>query len=171
MKLYHGSNMVVRSPRIISLDRKLDLGTGFYLTSSYQQAEKRAQITTTRRKTGTATVTVFDFDESAIKTLNVLIFDGIDRDWLRYSLRNRNAENMVDDDFDIVIGPAAPVADDKTRFVIIAYLTNIYNEDEAIKRLLPQKLEYLYTFKTDAALKYLRFREMNNTWTLSCPSF
>ena len=40
MKLYHGSNVAVKQPKIIVSDRRLDFGTGFYLTTSYKQAEK-----------------------------------------------------------------------------------------------------------------------------------
>lgn len=40
MILYHGSNIVVEKPKILQSDRRLDFGTGFYLTSSYEQAER-----------------------------------------------------------------------------------------------------------------------------------
>ena len=40
MKLYHGSNLVVNSPRILTNLRALDFGAGFYLTSSKEQARK-----------------------------------------------------------------------------------------------------------------------------------
>ena len=40
MKLYHGSNIAVSKPEILVSDRKLDFGTGFYLTSSSEQARK-----------------------------------------------------------------------------------------------------------------------------------
>lgn len=33
MKLYHGSSVVVEKPKILLSDRRLDFGTGFYLTS------------------------------------------------------------------------------------------------------------------------------------------
>jgi len=52
MKLYHGSNVVVETPRIINSDRGLDFGTGFYLTSSYEQAERWAQLTEHLRFSG-----------------------------------------------------------------------------------------------------------------------
>lgn len=32
MKLYHGSSVVVEKPKILLSDRRLDFGTGFYLT-------------------------------------------------------------------------------------------------------------------------------------------
>jgi len=40
MKLYHGSNVAVKNLEIIQINRKLDFGTGFYLTSDYEQAKK-----------------------------------------------------------------------------------------------------------------------------------
>ena len=32
MILYHGSNIAVEKPKILQSDRRLDFGTGFYLT-------------------------------------------------------------------------------------------------------------------------------------------
>ena len=40
MKLYHGSLEIVQEPRIIKPTRTLDYGTGFYTTTSYEQAEQ-----------------------------------------------------------------------------------------------------------------------------------
>lgn len=42
MILYHGSNMEIKVPQIIKSKRLLDFGTGFYLTSDFQQAKKWA---------------------------------------------------------------------------------------------------------------------------------
>ena len=63
MKLYHGSNIAVFNPQIFESDRKLDFGTGFYLTSSLVQAERWAKLTQARRVNGIATVSVFEADE------------------------------------------------------------------------------------------------------------
>ena len=41
MKLYHGSNVKVENPRIITNTRLLDFGYGFCLTSDFKQAEKQ----------------------------------------------------------------------------------------------------------------------------------
>ncbi|MDP8032697.1 DUF3990 domain-containing protein [Pasteurella atlantica] len=38
MKLYHGSNIEVAEPKLLTNQRLLDFGSGFYLTSSLQQA-------------------------------------------------------------------------------------------------------------------------------------
>lgn len=48
MLLYHGSNITVQNPQIIESDRRLDFGKGFYLTSSYEQASRWAELTLKR---------------------------------------------------------------------------------------------------------------------------
>lgn len=89
MILYHGSNIVVEKPKILQPDRRLDFGTGFYLTSSYEQAE-------------------------ILSSLKVLHFEGASVEWLKFVANNRNIESFADDS-DIVIGP---VANDRTMPVI-----------------------------------------------------
>lgn len=126
------------------------------MTTSYEQAERWAQLTTIRRKSGTKTISVFEFDEKALNRLNSLIFSKADEKWLRYAANNRSNENVTDN-YDVVIGP---VANDKTAPVIAAYFAGIYDEKETIKRLLPQKLKDQYAFKSNNALKYLKFCEV-----------
>ena len=152
MKLYHGSNIVVEMPVIIASNRRLDFGTGFYLTSDLSQAQRWAALTTKRRG-GREAVSVFDFDRSALKQLNVLTFEKPDSHWLKYTVVNRTTSGD-NDVFDIVIGP---VANDRTSGVIAAYIAGLYDEQEAIRRLLPQKLKNQYAFKTERALCYLSF--------------
>lgn len=53
-----------------------------------------------------------------------------------------------------------PVANDNTMPVINLYLKGDYNEDEALKRLLPYKLKDQYTFRTEKALLALAFCEV-----------
>ena len=59
--------------------------------------------------------------------------------------------------WDIVCGP---VANDQTMPVIDLFLDGRYDEEEAIKRLLPQKLKDQYTFKTEKAIRLLRYTEV-----------
>lgn len=156
MKLYHGSNVAVEKPKIIVSDRRLDFGTGFYLTSSYEQAERWAHLTRIRRNSGQEVISVFEFDEAMMNTLNTLVFTEANAEWLRYAANNRNNENAADD-YDIVIGP---VANDRTAPVLAAYFAGIFDEEETIKRLIPQKLKDQYTFKTKVALNCLNFCEV-----------
>lgn len=156
MKLYHGSNIVVEKPKILQSDRRLDFGTGFYLTSSYEQAERWAFLTVKRRGEGKQTITSYDFDEEILSSLKVLNFEGATAEWLKFVANNRNVMNFIDDS-DIVIGP---VADDRTMPVIKLYFSGIYDEAETIKRLLPQKLKDQYTFKSEKALRALTLSEV-----------
>lgn len=156
MKLYHGSNVVVKKPKILPSDRRLDFGTGFYLTSSYEQAERWAFLTAKRRGEGKQIITSYDFDEEALFSLRVTKFEGASVEWLKFVANNRNIRDFLDES-DIVIGP---VANDRTMPVIKLYFAGIYDEDEAIKRLLPQKLKNQYAFKSEKALKALVLSEV-----------
>ena len=156
MKLYHGSNMAVKAPQRLTPDRRLDFGMGFYLTSSLEQAERWAELTTKRRGSGVPTVTVYEFDESKLARMKLLKFEKANKKWLEYVVANR--ENTVNDDkFDIVIGP---VANDRTMPVIRLFIAKVYTAAETLRRLLVQKLHDQYTFKTQAALQLLEFKEV-----------
>ena len=93
MKLYHGSNLAVESPRIIHSNRTLDFGCGFYLTSDYEQAAKWAKLTTLRRSTGSPTITVFEVDDS-FQGLSILKFDAANADWLQFITANRTNKSI-----------------------------------------------------------------------------
>lgn len=156
MKLYHGSNVVVEKPKILPSDSRLDFGTGFYLMSSYEQAERWAFLTAKRRGEGKKIITSYDFDEEVLFSLKVTKFEGASAEWLKFVANNRNIRDFTDES-DIVIGP---VANDRTMPVIKLYFAGIYDEDETIKRLLPQKLKDQYAFKSEKALKALVFSEV-----------
>ena len=154
--LYHGSNMEVCEPRIIQSKRLLDFGTGFYLTSDFEQAKKWAVRTTARREEGVPTISVFSIEECEIQKLKSLIFDAANKEWLRYISLNRT-DKSADDSYDLVIGP---VANDQAIRTVNNYLKGYFDEDIAIQLLLPQNLKDQYAFKTDNALSRLRYREV-----------
>jgi hypothetical protein len=85
----------------------------------------------------------------------MLRFDAPDSEWLRYVTRNRTGTS-VDVDYDIVSGP---VANDNTMPVLNLYFKGAYSEEEALHRLLPQRLKGQFAMKTDAALSCLTFLE------------
>jgi len=95
MRLYHGSNTAVSQPKLIAQTRGLDFGSGFYLTTNEEQAERFSEIVVNRRKSGVATVSVYDFDEqvfeekAAENTLAVRRFESADAAWLRFVVDNR----------------------------------------------------------------------------------
>lgn len=154
MNLYHGSNQRVNSPKLIPSKRYLDFGEGFYLTSDYDQAKKWAVRTTKNREAGTATISVFEIDESVFSSLETLIFTYPDKNWLHYVCANRTGKTL-NKDYDIVIGP---VADDQVIRTVNDYINGYFSEDIALQMLLPQKLKDQYAFKTEKALSYLKYR-------------
>lgn len=156
MKLYHGSNVEVKQPQILESDRKLDFGTGFYVTTSFEQAEKWAELTTKRRNKGKPVITVYEYNEAKESDLRILRFSSPDSSWLRFVSANRKNEPIANN-YDLIIGP---VANDKTMPVISLYFTGVYTEEETIKRLLPQKLRDQYVFKTEKALSLLTVSEV-----------
>lgn len=156
MKLYHGSNLTVSQPIILESNRALDFGKGFYLTTDLDQAIKWSKTTTKRKNSGIPTVSIFEYDES--DNLKILKFENANIKWLKFVSKNRKMES-IDESYDIIIGP---VANDNTMPVINSYLDGTYDEEEAIERLLTQKLTDQFVFKTDLALKSLHFLEAKN---------
>ncbi|MBQ7721833.1 MAG: DUF3990 domain-containing protein [Kiritimatiellae bacterium] len=156
MLLYHGSNVVVEQPRLLERTRALDFGAGFYLTSDSEQATRWARTTVLRREGGVASVSVFEVEETAMELLKVIRFDCPNANWLRFVSRNRN-ERVDDSGVDVVIGP---VANDNTMPVLNLYFKGAYTEEEALRRLVSQKLKDQYAMKTEAAIAVLRFKEV-----------
>lgn len=157
MILYHGSNVDVREPKILVTNRMLDFGPGFYTTSSVEQASRWAELQTRRRRTGIPTVSMYEYDEDAIRKLSLLCFQKAEHDWLNYVTQNRKGI-YIGPKYDVVIGP---VANDNTMTVISDYMAGSINEDTAIILLLPQKLADQYAFLTAkglSALKYMGVR-------------
>lgn len=156
MKLFHGSNVSVRNPKIIDSGRFLDFGIGFYLTTDYEQAKKWAKSTTERRENGVPTISIFEILEDDMKKLSILNFKTASKEWLQFVAKNRKNMN-ADNNYDIIIGP---VANDNTMPVITLYLRGDYDEDETIKRLMPQNLKDQVVFKTEKSLEFLKFKEV-----------
>jgi hypothetical protein len=154
MKLYHGSYTEVQKPVLLPSNRALDFGKAFYLTSDYEQAKKWAKLTAERRKTASAVLNEFDFDDTKLSDLNVLHFESADHDWLKFVSECRTNRNYSDE-YDLISGP---VANDQTFEVIQLYFIGAYDEEEALRRLLPFKLKDQYAFKTEKSLELLTFR-------------
>ena len=156
LKLYHGSNVAVREPKLFPTARALDFGAGFYLTTSYEQAKKWAELMVKRRRTGVPTVSVYEVNEEQWSELSVLKFNAPNVEWLKFVSANRRNQHM-EENWDVVVGP---VANDNTMPVINLYLKGSYDEEEALKRLLPQKLKDQYAFKTEKAISKLQLCEV-----------
>ena len=156
MILYHGSNVEVKEPILLKVQRELDFGKGFYTTSDMEQAARWAWRTAKRRGESNAFVTVYEVNEDELKNIRLLSFDLPNVEWLNFVVKNRKGEYIAGN-WDIISGP---VADDQTAQVIDLYLEGAYDEEEAIRRFLTQKLKDQYTFKTKEAINLLKYKEV-----------
>ena len=152
MFLYHGSNVEVREPHLLKIQRDLDFGRGFYTTSDYDQAKSWAQRTTRIRGTGNPLISCYEVDEADMAKLKTLRFESADKAWLDFISANRRGI-AYEDVWDLIIGP---VADDQTFPTILLYLDGYIDAGNAIARLLTQRLKDQYTFKTESAVALLR---------------
>lgn len=154
MKLYHGSTVIVESPMIISPQRSLDYGTGFYTTTDYSQAENWAK----RRLSNAidkAYVNIYEADIDAIKLKNTLWFNDANEDWVDFVYLNRNDPDFKHD-YDFVYGP---VANDKVYAQFSLYEAGLIDKDVLIKELKTYRLVDQLLFHTPLSLKDLTYIE------------
>ena len=72
MILYYGSNVEVREPRLLKVQRELDFGKGFYTTSDLEQAAKWARRTVLRLHRKDSYISVYEVDETEMSHLRML---------------------------------------------------------------------------------------------------
>ncbi len=155
MILYHGSNVVVKQPKIIEQNRFLDFGYGFYTTTNIYQAENFAQKVVIRRG-GEPIVNVYEFDENAItNTLKIKRFSAPDEEWLDFVSAHRNG-TYNGEKYDLIIGA---VANDDVYRTLQVYSTGLLSKEQALEALKIKKLFNQYVFATEKAIALLKFQE------------
>ena len=155
MICYHGSDVIVDSPRIFSSKRALDFGDGFYTTTNEMQAKNWALKVSYRNNTIHKYLNKYEFDlEEATKQLIVIRFEKADEKWLDFICDNRNRKDTGK--YDIVIGP---VADDKVYRVVVEYENGDVDKEVALKRLKTETLCDQILFHSEESLKYLKFKD------------
>lgn len=144
MELFHGSNVVVEVPEIITDGNYKDFGYGFYCTNIEKQAKRWALA---KRKAHIINIYIYDEKHS----LDMLQFDQMTDDWLDFVVSCRRGNKH---DYDIVEGP---MADD----TIWNYVEDFASGDisrnafwELVKFKYPT---HQIVFCNKAALKQIRF--------------
>lgn len=155
MILYHGSDMIVESPKILKANRTLDFGHGFYTTTSKEQACKWASIKKIREQSEYGVVNIYEASEGILndRGLSVLIFTEASEEWLNFVIKNRLKIDYKHE-FDIVKGP---VADDRVYACLNAFENRFMDMDAAIKELRTYKLADQISFHTQKAINLLKF--------------
>lgn len=152
MILYHGSNIEVSEPKIITSDVGRDFGFAFYLTPIQEQAERWAKRKTDYAKSGKPIVSMFEWDENTTE-LSIKEFKNQNEDWLDLIIQCRS-NTKYRHDFDVVIGK---IADDTVGETITYVLIGIMRKEDALKKLKFQKINSQYAFCTEKALASLTF--------------
>ena len=154
MILYHGSNVVVSSPKLIQQNRFLDFGFGFYTTTNKAQAIAFADKVYKRRKEGGKIVNIQEVDEQkAFAECSVLRFDSPDEAWLDFVSDNRSG-NYEGKAFDFVYGP---VANDDVYTTFTLYSAGILTKEQTLEALKIKKLYNQLVLSSEKALSYLKF--------------
>ena len=152
MKLYHGSNLAIDEIDLSKCKPYKDFGQGFYLTEIKEQAEQMAKRTSAIHG-GEPVVTEFDFDETALQTLSVKIFENPCEEWALFVMANRSRNSAQPTHcFDIVIGP---VADDTIATLFRNFDDGIIELLMLVNGLKYKKVSSQYLFHSAEALKYL----------------
>ena len=95
--VYHGSNIIVDKPKILTNGFFKDFGYVFYCTNLEKQAKRWAM---TRRNNHI--VNVYKLKE--LDAFNKLIFDSMNEDWLNFIV---NCRRGLEHNYDVVEGPMA----------------------------------------------------------------
>lgn len=158
MILYHGSNMIVKEPKLIKQNRYLDFGFGFYTTTNKNQAENFAKKVVVRRG-GIPIVNLYELDEKSVERLKIKRFVAPDEQWLDFVSAHRNG-TYYGEKYDVIIGA---VANDDVYRTLQVYASGLLTKEQAIEALKVKKLFDQYVFSSEqalSALKYLKAEEL-----------
>ena len=155
MKLYHGSLEQVGVPEIRTPNRTLDYGSGFYTTTSYEQALAWVQRRMKEQNVDNGFVNVYELDESMLEDLKCLFFENPTEEWVDFVMKNRTQRGFTHD-YDVVYGP---VANDRVYAAFALYEGGILDKQSLIAELKTYNLIDQYLFHTSRSLKALSFIE------------
>ena len=154
MILYHGSNVVVSEPKLISQNRFLNFGFGFYTTTNKAQAISFADKVFKRRREGGKIVSVYELNEqTAFADCSLLRFDAPDEAWLDFVFKNRSG-HYEGAAYDFVYGP---VANDDVYTTFTLYSAGVLTKEQTLESLKVKKLYNQLVLASEKALGYLIF--------------
>lgn len=153
MKLYHGGLDIIELPEIREPNRTLDYGRGFYLTTSYEQAQKWVKRKIDENRVSCGYVNEYDYDPLSEKELHILNFESPTEEWLDFVMANRMDPDFSHE-YDIVKGP---VANDRVYAAFALYEARLYDRKRLIEELRVYKLVDQILLHTPKSLSSIRF--------------
>lgn len=144
MIIYHGSNVIVSSPRILVNGFYKDFGYGFYCTNIEKQA-KRWALT----KRGESVVNSYEYIPNA--ALSQLVFDTMTEEWLDFVANCRLGKEHS---YDIIEGP---MADDQVWDYVEDFIAGRISRAAFWELVRFKYPTHQIVFCTQEALKTLRY--------------
>lgn len=151
MTLYHGSLEIVEHPLIREANRPLDFGTGFYTTTSLQQARRWVKLRMEQNNVSHGYINQYEYTPQ--KGLKTRRFQSANEAWVDFVHANRTIQNY-NHNYDIVTGP---VANDNVYLSFNLYESGIISKRELIRRLKTYKLVDQLLFHTEQSLAALEY--------------
>ena len=153
MILYHGSDVIVKDPKIIESEKGKDFGPAFYLTPIKEQADRMAKRKQRINGSQHAIVSVFEWDEKNLTNLSYKKYSNPDLEWLDMIIKCRTNPSFKHG-LDVVEGK---IADDSVGETILFVIDGVIKKEDALKRLKFQKINSQIAFCSDLSLKALQF--------------
>lgn len=152
MRLYHGSNIMIKSIDLSLSKPNKDFGLAFYLSPDEAQAREMASFKADILG-GEEVVSVFEID--SFEELSVKRFDAYTEEWARFVYEHRTAPNgETFHNFDVVYGP---IANDRIGAQITRYKQGYITFEEFLNRIKYIKgITYQYAFCTPKAIERLK---------------
>ncbi len=153
MKLYNGSIEKVVNPEIRQPQRTLDYGSGFYATTSREQAERWVRRRMRESKVDVGYINVYEFDPQTMNNCKSIAFPTATEEWVDFVMANRIQKGFTHD-YDIVYGP---VANDHVYTAFALYEGKVISKQALIAELRTYTLVDQYLFHTELSLESLKF--------------
>ena len=157
MKVYHGSLEIVETPEIREPNRTLDYGSGFYTTTSSEQAEEWVRRKMKSNRVAKGFVNEYELDIDNLQSVKCLLFESPTDEWIDFVMNNRLNKDFVHD-FDVVYGP---VAHDRVYTCFALYEGGLMSKQNLLAELKTYELVDQYLFHTEQALQLLTFTKAN----------
>lgn len=131
MEVYHASSVIVEHPDTKHSRNYLDFGSGFYVTTMLEQAQKYGVRFTRRGRK--AIINTYELSDDFTKW-KVIKFEHYDEEWLDFVTESRAGRTVGE--YDIVIGG---IANDKVFRTVDLYFAGDISKEECLQRLIFEK--------------------------------
>ena len=163
MRLYHGTNIDIKSINLSMCKPFKDFGKGFYLTEIKEQAEKMAKRVA-KIYGGEPIVNIYEIEDGFLDSsdLHIRTFGSQpSEEWARFVMNNRSRsfcdysslEFNIYNKYDIVAGP---VADDDMAMLFRQYQNELITFENLVSGMTFRKTTNQYSFHTERAIALLR---------------